>query len=319
MDDAVGLRRTTASELERGPEVVVAIPSFRRPESLTRLLRSLAELKTNARLSVLVADNDAAFQAGLAVCARVKPFYRWPLDAFLVPERGIAQVRNALVERALLNPGAQYVAMVDDDEWVDENWLDAFLAVQRATGADLVQGSILFEESGRRWDGAQSIRRPTGRVAMVEGAGNLLVARSCLGALETPYFDPAFALTGGEDRDFFVRLARAGKSFAWADDAIAYAAVPHERLGWRWGLKRAFSIGNSDMRVLMKHRPRTAVLSESPKIVAGLLLAPILLVAFLVSPEHRFKAPQLLARAAGKAMAILRMRYDAYADDSHGS
>lgn len=305
---------------EARPEIVVAIPTFRRPESLARLLLSLAALETSARIAVIVADNDAVSHAGLDVCARIKASYRWPLEALFVPERGIAQVRNALAERALEHRNAAFVAMVDDDEWVDARWLDAFLAVQRATGADLVQGSILFEESARRrWDGTQSMRRPTGRVAMVEGAGNLFMTRACLETLEPPCFDPAFALTGGEDRDFFVRLARAGKRFAWADGAVAYSGLPRERLSWRWGLKRAYSIGNSDMRVLMKHRPRTAVLFESPKIVLGLLLAPLLLLPLLASPTHRFKAPQLLARAAGKAMAVLRLRYDAYADDSHGS
>ena len=40
-------------------EVIVAIPTFRRPQSLTRLLDALAKLETSAVVTVLVADNDA--------------------------------------------------------------------------------------------------------------------------------------------------------------------------------------------------------------------------------------------------------------------
>ena len=48
--------------------VVIAIPTFRRPKSLARLLDAIAALDTAAHISVLVADNDAVGQAGLALC-----------------------------------------------------------------------------------------------------------------------------------------------------------------------------------------------------------------------------------------------------------
>ncbi len=96
-------------------EIVVAIPTFRRPQSLTRLLNALALLKTDASVTVIVADNDAEKHEGLDVCESLKD-YRWPLESFIAPERGIAQVRNALVERAL-SGRCDFIAMLDDDEW----------------------------------------------------------------------------------------------------------------------------------------------------------------------------------------------------------
>src|SRR6185437_812253 len=134
--------------------VVIAVPSFRRPQGLTRLLSALAELKTDARVSVLVADNDVEDREASAVCLDLRESgYRWPLDCILAKERGIAQARNALVEHVLVQSDSQFIAMLDDDEWPDPGWLDAFLSVQRVTGADALHGAVLreFESAPSRW------------------------------------------------------------------------------------------------------------------------------------------------------------------------
>jgi succinoglycan biosynthesis protein ExoM len=298
--------------------VVIAIPTFRRPAQLERLLTAVSSLATRAQISVLVADNDCVAHQGLDVCERLAADYRWPLKPFIVPERGIAQVRNALVERALAD-GASFIAMLDDDEWPSANWLDEFLRVQSETGADLLQGSILFKGDVRSpalaaCEGVASIRRLSGRIDMLEGAGNLFIARSALDGIAKPYFDSEFALSGGEDLDFFVRLSRAGKAFAWADEAIAYGDIEPERLTLRWILRRAFSIGNSDMRVAMKHRQSSqTMLREGLKTVAALVMAPFLFLALLPFPHRRLEAPRLFFRAAGKAFALFGVRHDTYA------
>src|SRR5271170_5370094 len=99
------------------PKVAVAIPTFRRPQGLERLLAALARLETRAEVEVVVADNDAVLREGFDVCQAQVPNYRWPLAAIIVKERGIAQTRNALVEHVLAHSNAQFIAMLDDDEW----------------------------------------------------------------------------------------------------------------------------------------------------------------------------------------------------------
>src|SRR3569833_1429720 len=122
--------------------IVIAIPTFKRPKSLKRLLDAIAGLMTDLDVAVLVADNDADGHEGLDLCRRLAPAYRWPLTAVVAQKRGIAQVRNTLVEQALADPAMRFVAMLDDDEWPDHGWVDELLAVQRAHDADVVQGSI---------------------------------------------------------------------------------------------------------------------------------------------------------------------------------
>jgi glycosyltransferase involved in cell wall biosynthesis len=299
-------------------EVVIAIPTFKRPKSLARLLNALEKLKTLRSILVLVADNDAESHEGHDLCQTLKARFRWPLEAIVVKERGIAQVRNALVARALDVKGVKFVAMIDDDEWPSEDWLDRFLRVQAATKADALQGSILFAHEGQsEWakgrEGLSSIRRPTGPVDMLQGAGNLLLTRDCLEALEAPWFDPDFALTGGEDREFFVRLSEAGMCFAWADEAIAYADVPAARLNLGWVLKRAYSVGNSDMRVTLKYFPGRLRMTRELAVIAGaFVVSPVLLLALGYTPKRRLDALSLMSRAAGKTVALFGRRYDAY-------
>jgi GT2 family glycosyltransferase len=306
-------------------EVVIAIPTFRRPQSLRRLLAAIEQLETRSAVIVVVADNDVEKHEGFDVCGAIRAEgYRWPLDAFVAPERGIAQVRNALVDRVLGCP-CDFVAMLDDDEWPEPGWLEAFLRVQRATGADALHGAILreFEQNpGPRvmhCDGIAPMRGTTGRVAMIEGSGNIMVSRACFDGLAKPCFDPAFALSGGEDRDFFERLRRQGRRFAWCDEAVVHAWVPATRANLKWALSRAYRVGNSDMRVFLKYKnPLPARLRELAKIAGALLLFPFLFVVLGFATKRAVDALRKLFRAAGKLAAIRGRYYDEYAV-THGA
>jgi GT2 family glycosyltransferase len=301
-------------------EVTVAIPTFRRPRGLKRLLDALAVLDTTASVTVLVADNDADKHEGFDLCGVVRSSdYRWPIRAMIVVERGIAAARNALCAGALSDRHMQFIAMLDDDEWPEPQWLTALLGEQARTGADVLQGSILFdfETEPARWasrfDGLSDIRHASGDIAMLQGAGNLLIARTTLESLGAPWFDPAFALGGGEDRDFFQRVKAVGARFAWSDEACAHHAVPASRSSLKWALMRAFSIGNSDMRVFLKGAPGvTAQARELAKVAGALLLSPILFVILAFDANRRAGALRLLFRAAGKVAALTGRQYNEY-------
>jgi succinoglycan biosynthesis protein ExoM len=293
--------------------VTIAIPTYKRPKSLTRLLHAIAELRTGAELSVLVADNDAENHQGFDLCVQTAPSYRWPLRAVIENDRGIAQVRNRLVAEALAGD-AQFIAMIDDDEWPEPDWITEFLKTQRAIGADILQGSILFVPGGAGPRPVPDIRHATGPADMLQGAGNLLIRRQVLEETASPWFDPAFALTGGEDQDFFMRLKRAGYRFGWADEARALGEVASVRHDFRWVMRRAYSNGNSDMRVLLKHQPGLPLMArEGLKILGALLLSPPLALILAPSPNHR-RAPLIkFSRAVGKMTAIAGARCNEYA------
>lgn len=288
------------------PDIVICIPTFRRPQSLERLLRAIAALDTRANFAVLVADNDAQAHAGFDLATALAPGFRFPLRAVIAQQRGIAQVRNTLIAEALKQK-PDFIAMIDDDEWPDAAWLDAFLRAAQATGAGVLQGSILFNHPAQ-----DDIVRASGPCAMLQGAGNLLIRRTVLEQMAQPWFDPAFALGGGEDHDFFVRARQAGVTFAWADDARCFGEVPGSRATLSWRLARAYSVGNSDMRVLLKHRPVFwRRIAELAKIAAILASAPAALL--LAAALGRARPLEKLCRAMGKLMALCGAHHQEYA------
>ena len=293
--------------------VVIAIPTCKRPKSLARLLDAITRLETEVGISVLVVDNDAERHQGFDLCADLAASYRWPLRAVIEEKRGIAHARNRLVAEAL-SGDAQFLAMIDDDEWPQADWIEEFLRVRRETGASLLQGSILFVREGQGPKPVPDIRHATGPVDMPQGAGNLLIHRSVLEAMAAPWFDPDFALTGGEDLEFFMRLKQAGCRFAWADEARAFGDVAASRDDLSWVLRRAYSNGSSDMRVLIKHRPGPGlILREGAKIAGSLLLSGFLALILGPSPNHRRGPLTKFCRAAGKLTAMMGARYNEYA------
>lgn len=306
-------------------DVVVTIPTFRRPLWLTRLLRALEQLETSASVSVLVADNDAERHEGADLCAALAAAgYRWPLRAIVVAERGLSQVRNALFAE-VLKGSEQFIAMLDDDEWPVGDWLENYLRVQRQTGADIVQGPVICQFDSKPSaivELANTVFPPrtgSGAIDLVEAGGNVLLRRSCLSRLAAPWFDRKLDLAGGEDKDFFLRMRAAGARFAWSDGAIAYTSIPASRMSRRWALLRGFRSGNTDMRMKLKYEPGLATAArEGAKIVGALVLAPLWFLAFAGRAKQRARAGYVLARTLGKIGASFGAEYLEYRK-THGA
>jgi hypothetical protein len=142
----------------------------------------------------------------------------------------------------------------------------------------------------------------------------VLIARKCFEALAEPYFDPQFRLTGGEDKEFLVRLQALGTRFAHADDARVCEHVPASRARLRWLLMRAYRAGNTDMRIALKHRRSIGDMAvEFAKILAALAAAPVISLAFCLKPDRRLDGAYKLFRAAGKLGALFGHHYHEYA------
>jgi hypothetical protein len=168
-------------------------------------------------------------------------------------------------------------------------------------------------------DGIKAMHGETGIVDMIPGTGNVFFTRACFEDTPKPCFDPAFALCGGEDSDFFERLRRRGMRFAWCEEAVAHAWVPASRGNLRWALSRAYSVGNSDMRVFLRYPHSTAArTAEFAKIVGALLLTPILFVILGLVTNRAVDALRKLFRAAGKIAAFRGRYYDEYSV-THGA
>ena len=315
-----GFRIQSHGQLDQ-PRLIVAIPTYRRPDSLLRLLQRLDLQTTSLPFAVIVADNDAAGQQGIgALQAMDSGQLGFPVHAVVAETPGLAGVRNTLLATALQFPSAELIAMIDDDEWPEVQWLESLVAVQHATGADVVGGPVLpvFEE---RADETIAMCRlfqhrncDSGPVDIVWATNNVLLKKSFITAAGPGWFDESYGLSGGEDSDFFIKHHMLGRRFAWCAEAIVYEDVPPHRASLHWIVRRAFRIGNTNAHIQRRRRyrgrgPAKVLVLAVGKLVAAVAGAPLRAAA----RRSRVNALYELAEACGMLCGACGLRFHEYA------
>lgn len=286
--------------LQTKPRLAICVATFRRPEGLARLVASLAGQALAPRalgyaLELRVVDNSP--EGGAAELARTLaeglPFrlrYRHE------PEPNIARARNAALE---LGP-AEILVFVDDDEVAGPGWLEELLAAQEASGADAVFGTVerQLPEGSPSWIAAgrffASAEPPAGALGWTQTrTGNTLLLGSW--CYEDGFrFDEGFGRTGGEDVQFFSRLARSGARLWGAPAARVSEEVEARRLNLRYLLRRDYRQGQSLSRI--GAATRHPLVSFAGRVARGLLGLP---GVFCGRPELSARGLGDLARAWG--------------------
>src|SRR5258707_11315236 len=134
----------TSGPLDPSIEIVVCIPSFRRPRHLRLTLASLANQRTDRRFAVVVVENDAAKRESVPVAIEFLRAGKIPGLCVVEPRQGNCRAINAAFETALASfPAATKLLMIDDDEIASPEWLERMVGAAEATVADLVGGPVL--------------------------------------------------------------------------------------------------------------------------------------------------------------------------------
>lgn len=232
--------------------VTVCICTYRRQELLRRLLAELEHQVTGGAFtfSIVVTDNDAALSA-----QRVVEDFASHSSIDVVyctePRRNIALARNRAIEHAR----GDYVAWIDDDEFPASDWLWQLTVTVERYGVAGVLGPVRpdFDGPPPRWliEGrfCERTEYTTGTLMhwRQSFAGNALLKLELLRQAGAP-FRAEFGL-GGEDVDFFRRMALRGQQFVWCSEAAVYEVVARSRCTRSYRLKRAMMLGTSTVRL----------------------------------------------------------------------
>ena len=302
------------------PSVCLCVPTFRRPEGLRKLLAHVERLTYAGALSVVIVDNDGEQRAGAAVVAQTAPSFRLPLTCIVEPRRGHTYAYNRAFEGACrATPAPDYVAVLDDDEYPDPNWLSEMIRVALAYDVDIVGGPVFpVFDNPDHWLAQSGLYAParnaTGKVAMIYGAGNMLIKRSTLEHYLDEPFLHAFAFTGGSDYDFFWRCRNDGRSFAWADDAKVLETTPPSRTTVGYLLRRKFRNGTEATRLERKFLGTVAGALRRWCIGLGLIGVGILSLPLAALRGRRAIVASLIrtARGAGRIAAEFDLHYEQY-------
>lgn len=306
----------------------VAVLTYRRPELLRALLPDLLDQAAGVTrdwgpVRVLVVDNDPA-AAGRPVVAERSAEAAPDVSLVHVHETvpGIAAGRNrALAESA----DSELLVFIDDDELPSPGWLAHLLRTREETGAAAVAGTVTsrFPAPLSEWIVAGGFferrRLRTGTPIDVAATNNLVLHLPQVRAAGLA-FDARFGLTGGEDTLFTRQLAASGALMVWCAEAVVTDLVPLERATARWVVRRAFSSGNSMIRVDVAlatsartrcaARLRGALRGGARVLGGGARWAGGWLVRDLA---HRARGVRSLARGAGMLAGALGHGYREYA------
>ncbi|MEM9107705.1 MAG: glycosyltransferase, partial [Pseudomonadota bacterium] len=232
-------------------------------DSLDKLVRP-----KETDLSVVVVENDSVpFFTGEAE-AEAKAAFAIPVFFHHEPRRGIPFARNTALEAALAHD-PDWIALIDDDERAEPDWIEKLLDACKAFEAEVANGPVrrIYEKPAPHWWKSQLLKaRPTGTEITEAPTNNVLISarivrQDGLGLR----FDERLTF-GSEDIDFFRRTHAAGARMIWVDDAFVEEDIPASRVTTKRLLSRMHMAATSGaFNIVLREGRGKAALHFIPK------------------------------------------------------
>lgn len=226
--------------------ISVLMCTYRRPQVIAALRSVFAQrLPAGIALELVVADNDAE-PSGRAAVDAARAEAPFPVIYVHAPKGNISIARNACLDRAT----GDLVAFIDDDETAAPDWIARLVERFDATGADGIFGPALaqYPAAAATWMREQD--HHSNVPVLRDGA--VRTGHTCNALLRwkgKPWagerFDVARGVSGGEDTEFFFRLARLGATYDLTLEARVWEPVDEKRLSYAWIRRRKFRMGQS--------------------------------------------------------------------------
>lgn len=309
-----------SARLDPAADIVVCIPSFRRPQHLRLTLQSLVEQRTSRRFAVVVVENDAAKCESVPVAAEFVGAGGLSGLCVVEPRQGNCQAINAAFETALATfPDARHFLMIDDDEIASPEWIERMVSTAELTGADLVGGPVWpqfldeMKRGLRRHPAFAPAYDGSGPVPVIYGCGNCLIRRSVFERVGLPAFDLRFNFLGGGDVDFFYRCMRLGLRFHWTAEASISETVPNARTSLGWLMTRGLRIGAINYHVQRKATPTAGSRARlGLKLAAALPLSLLYAARNALTERKAAFAMHPVTVALGSALAAIGIEPQPY-------
>lgn len=227
--------------------IQISICTYQRPRMLKRCLSSIAliNIPDNTEVFTAVIDNDPQ-QKAETITQTLASQFPFPLQCHLQTQRGIPFARNKALEVAKKN-NADYIVFIDDDEWVEKDWLKNLFAYARTHREPaIIYGKVIYDLPPQTPRHLSLFYTPkqkaTGEKLGTCATNNVLIPLNLVWQLDLK-FDEKFSLTGGEDTQFFQDALAAGASIYSCQEAIVHETVPPSRATLRWLSQRKFRVG----------------------------------------------------------------------------
>ena len=267
----------TEPSLAVSVEVVVIIPTFKRPDHLKTTLNSVLNQKTDHKFAIVVMDNHPEDSQGAIAARELLDDHPVPASVILAHRRGNCSAYNAGFETALLSyPNARWIQIIDDDEIAHPDWLNLQIETATKFDCDFVGAPQhpIFETGGdQKWSSHPVFMPPydqDGTVPILYSSGNVLISTRLLKNMSNPWLDEAFNFLGGGDSDFYSRCKSAGATFAWCHSAGVDETTPVRRTEMSWLNSR--SLRNGSISALIQKKAANRPTDHMSRLIKSCLL-----------------------------------------------
>ena len=290
--------------------ISICIATYKRPEILRKLLNSIVELEGGFNLEIVVTDNDVQKSAEWIV----EEFSGLNLNYYIQEVRGIAAARN----RCLENANGDFVAFLDDDEYLTKEWLKRLMQELNEQKADCAFGPSQprFLGSVPKWK-KEFYKRKKLKAGTVLKNVRFVSTANCIMTKECARqrFDNTYGLTGGSDLHFFRALLDKGYKLIWCDEAVVYEQISKNRLTLKYlsnhMLKKGFVKARFILRYNKKPKAITKIFFLSVvEVGLGLIKSGYYLIvqpSFVILPLFR------IIKTIGQLKALTKKDYLFYA------
>jgi succinoglycan biosynthesis protein ExoM len=232
--------------------IVIAIPTYKRPIMVRKLILSIVDLNVDKSLiksvSIVVVDNDIERTAEKTInklIIETKGIYKLYYSNYAV--KGLSNVRNELLRKSFeLTP--DYIVFIDDDEFVTSEWLNELVKTITFNHADVARGPAFAElvnnipDNIACWFKRENF--PDNLRLNTLTTGNLILRTSSLQKFNV-WFDNRFNKTGSEDSYFGIQLLKKGATIYWSAKAIIYETIPEKRANIKWLIIRSYRVAST--------------------------------------------------------------------------
>ena len=278
------------------PFYVIGVCTRNRPEQLQRLISSIANLDIPEDFAATVAiiDNNQTPQTDPASFSLPKT---WNIVVQHQPTPGLVHARNTLFDVAQ-DLGADWLLGIDDDEWLEPDWLKEWQRGINTIDADILVGTTTMvypEPLHPLHPRAQFPVSAAGQRPKVLQTANYAVRRQVFDNKQGSglRFDPYFNKSGGEDAEFLLRAMRQHKlSVSSWQNAKTSEPRGADRASLRYELWRGIRNEVNGYHIAAKHRadgltpiwrsvPLVALRSANRNLVLGTGLVLLALARFV--------------------------------------
>ena len=280
----------------------ITVCTYNRVEFLKNCLKSiLDQTQGSPIIEINIIDNNSSDKTYDYILEMQKKFPE--INYFVEKKQGISHARNLSFKVCKGN----FLAFVDDDAIINENWLESLLEELKNQNEDIIYGGPIFpkfESEPKKWiDKNYFIRKFKknngflGTIKSKEGfsGGNMCISKNLF--LKSDSFNTEIGMTGGnlglgEEPDFFYKLVKKNKEVKLYN--ISEMSITHYEAEYK--LKRDYlkeriilNANQFTQRTIFHENFIFAIIILKTKIFVQFLKLIFSLFLQLFIPNHKFK------------------------------